>query len=189
MWNNQIWPDSTRNQSRIIQNLSVTVHFLFRIIETPTVARRVLWNRVFPSFRPYVFASVCPSVFLELHHYFSEFWHGAKNSFEVKRDRARFSRKTFLPEKLGKWSKNGPKQGFFNWLSNFVINFFWICSIMEIYIICCVPARIPYLIKCLFLWCGPKCSQSIRLQNFLISNISRTSQWNSLIFTCWYKFT
>ena len=31
-WNNQIRPDSTRNQSRIKQNLSVAVHFLFRII-------------------------------------------------------------------------------------------------------------------------------------------------------------
>ena len=32
---------------------------------------------------------------------------------EVLRDRAGFSRKNFLPQKLGKWAKNGPKTGFF----------------------------------------------------------------------------
>ena len=40
---------------------------------------------------------------------------------------------------------------------------------MEIYIICCVPAQIPYLGKVLFLRYRPKCSQPIRLQNFLIN--------------------
>ena len=45
---------------------------------------------------------------------------------------------------------------------------------------CCVPAQIPYLEKYLFLRYGPKCSQSIRLQDFLINLISRTNQWNFL---------
>ena len=44
---------------------------------------------------------------------FSKFWHGARNPYEVVGDRARFSwKKIFLPQKLGKWTKNGPKTGF-----------------------------------------------------------------------------
>ena len=46
---------------------------------------------------------------------------------------------------------------------------------MEIYIICCVPAQIPYLEKFLFLRYGPKCSQPIRLQDLLINHISRSN--------------
>ena len=87
-----------------------------------------------------------------------------------------FAKKKFWPTKLSQ------KQDFLNLLKYLVINFYWICSIMKIYIICCVPAQIPYLGKFLFLRYGPKCSQPIRLQDFLINHISRTNQWNSLIF-------
>ena len=94
-----------------------------------------------------------------------------------------FLGKCFFPSKIGKmdlkWANN---RVFFNLLENLVINFYWIWSIMKIYIICCVPAQIPYLGKFLFLRYGPKCSQPIRLQDFLINHISRTNQWNSLIF-------
>ena len=41
---------------------------------------------------------------------------------------------------------------------------------MKIYIISYVPAQIPCLGKFLFLRYGPKCSQQIRLQYFLISD-------------------
>ena len=34
-----------------------------------------------------------------------------------------FPEKKFLPQKFGKWAKNGPKTVFFNILKNFVINF------------------------------------------------------------------
>ena len=109
---------------------------------------------------------------------FSKFWHDARNPYEVVCDSQIFQKKHFA-QKIGKM---GQKQGFLNILKNFVINFYWICSIMKIYIICCVPAQIPYLGKFLFLRYGPKCSQPIRLQDFLINHISRTNQWNSLIF-------
>ena len=52
----------------------------------------------------------------------------------------------------------------------------YICSIMKFCIICCVPAQIPYLRKLLFLKYWPKCSQPIRLQDFLINDISRKNQ-------------
>ena len=92
------------------------------------------------------------------------------------RDRAGFSRKKFFTQKIGIFL------GFLNILKNVVINFYRICSIMKIYIICCVPAQIPYLGKLLFLRHWPKCSQTIRFQDSLINHISRTNQLNSLIF-------
>ena len=89
----------------------------------------------------------------------------------------------FCSPKLGKWAQNGPKTGFFfNLLENLVTNFYRLWSIMKIYIICCVAAQIPYLRKFLFLRYGPKCSQPVRLQDFLINHISRTNQWSSLNF-------
>ena len=92
-----------------------------------------------------------------------------------------FRENPFWPKNRENVPKVGQKQGFFNLLENMVTNFYWIWSIIKIYIICCVPAQIPYLWKLLFLKYGPKCSQPIRLQG-LINHISRTNQWNSLIF-------
>ena len=106
------------------------------------------------------------------------FW----NSYEVVRGRAGFSGNFFSPKMGKKRPKIGQKHGFFNLLENLVINLYWIWSVMEIYIIYCVPAQIPYLGKFLFLRYGPKRSQPIRLQDFLINHLSRTNQWNSLIF-------
>ena len=88
----------------------------------------------------------------------------------------------FCPLNWGNGPKMAPKQVFFNLLGNLLTNFYRLWSIMKIYIICCVAAQIPYLRKCLFLRYGAKCSQPVRLQDFLISHISRTNQWNSLIF-------
>ena len=48
---------------------------------------------------------------------------------------------------------------------------------MIISIICCFRPQIPYLRKFLFLTYGPKYSQPIKLQDFLINHISRTNQW------------
>ena len=137
----------------------------------------LLWYRVCPSlwrfFRPSGFS--LGILFLV----FSKFWHGAINPYEVMRDTAGFW-KIALPQKLGKWTKNGPKIGYFGFIEKFVIDFYWICSH---YIVWCVPAQISYLAKILFLIYGSKCSQLVRLQDFLIINhISWANQWNSLIF-------
>ena len=80
------------------------------------------------------------------------------------------------PQNCKDGPKTGQKQDFLNLLKDVVINFCWICSIMKMYIIWCVPAQIPFLGKFLFLRYGPKCSQPVKLQDFLISLISRTSQ-------------
>ena len=50
---------------------------------------------------------------------FSKFWHDARNPYEVLRDRAGFSRKKIFAQKLGKWVKNGPKTGFFEYIEKF----------------------------------------------------------------------
>ena len=74
--------------------------FVFR---PPALAGRVLWNRVCPPYHP----SFHPSFHLSGHSLgivsfvFSKFWHDARNPYEIERGRAGFSRKTFLPLKIG----------------------------------------------------------------------------------------
>ena len=129
-------------------------------IGPPALAGGVLLNRVCPSFRQSFRPSFCLSVrFLGIASLvFSKFCNDARNSCEVVRDTTGFSRKIFFPQKLGKWTKMGQKQGLLNILKNFVINFYWVFSIIKIYIICCFPAQIPYLEKFWFLRYGPKYS-------------------------------
>ena len=73
------------------------------------------------------------------------------------------------------------KQVILNLLKNMSL-FFTEFAIMKICITYCVPAQIPYLEKFLFLRYGPQCSHPNRLQSFLINHISRTNEWNGLIF-------
>ena len=125
--------------------------------------------------------------------FFSKFLCGARNQYEVVCDRAGFSGKKIFAPKIGKMNQKWAKNSFvfFYLLKNLVINFYWICFIMKTYIVSCVPVQIPYLGKILFLRYGPKCSQPIRLQDFLINHISRKNQWIKIawVFACWYKFT
>ena len=126
------------------------------------------------SFRPSLYLSGCFLWIVWLT--FSKFWHGARNPYEVVRDRARLSRKIFFAPKMGQ------KQGFLYLLENWVIEFFKIWSLEKFYNICCILAQIPYLGKIWFLRYGPKYSQPIRLQYFWIDYISRTKLWKSLVF-------
>ena len=94
---------------QILMHLWHTFKLKLRFNWTLAVAGRVLWNRVCPSSRP---PSVLPSRhFLGIVSLvFSKFWHGARNPYEVVRDRAGFSRKIFFAPKIGKmdpkWAKN-----------------------------------------------------------------------------------
>ena len=75
--------------------------------------------------------------------YFSEFWHGAKNLYEVVHDISITWKNFFCPIKFGKCVKIRSKIVLFlNLKKNLVINFQWICSVMKIFIICCVQAQI-----------------------------------------------
>ena len=111
----------------------------------PAVAGMILRNRVCPSFPP----DICLSVFFEFDHYISlNFANGARNPYEVVHNNPNFLKNFF--------KNNGTKIGFLNLKKNLVINFYLICSIMNIFIICCVPTQILYLVKILFLRCRSK---------------------------------
>ena len=97
--------------------------------------------------------SFCPSVFLELYQFFSKFWHVARNPYVVVLDRARF-----LGNKLGKWTKNGPKSFGHYFLLNLLYN-------SNIYCLLCFCANLIFQ-KSFFPRYGPKCYQPIRLQDF-----------------------
>ena len=103
---------------------------------------------------------------------FSEFWHGIWNPYQVVHDSARFFGKTLFVPKIGEMD----------------LKFRWICSIMKIYVVCCVPAQILSLRKILFLKYSPKCSHPIRLHDFQINHFSRTNGWNSLFYLFIYFF-
>ena len=116
------------------------------IFGPPTVAWRVLWNSVCLSFCQ----SFCLAGTFTWNCFivFSKFWHGARNLYGILCDKAWFSWKKKICYK--NWA-NGPKmcqkQGFLSLLKNLVSHFYWVCSVMKIYFICCVPAQIPYLGK------------------------------------------
>ena len=98
-----------------------------------------------------------------------------------------FQRKIFLPENWENGPKLGQKQVFLNLLKNFLINFYWICSIVKIYIVCPVHAQIPHLGKFLFLRLGQNVLGQSDCRIFL-SNIS--PEQNNVVawfFACWYK--
>ena len=130
----------------------------------------------FLSFHLSSHPSICLGIFLESHDlFFLNFVVVLETHMKLCVAEPDFQEKIFLPPKLGKWAKNGSKTGFFDLLKTLVISFYLICSIMKIYIIHCVPAQIPYG-KFLFWRLWSKCSQRIRLQDFLINHISRTNQ-------------
>ena len=84
--------------------------------------------------------------------------------------------------------ENRPSLAFFKCIERFSCFFFSIWSIIKVYINCCMPEQISYLVKLWFLRYEPKCSWPIRLQDFYIKYISRTKWWQAWIFACWYKF-
>ena len=55
-----------------------------------------------------------------------------------------FYKKMFFTSKIGKWTKNMQKTGFFE-LKKLVINFSSVWSLMKVCTIGYIPAQIPYL--------------------------------------------
>ena len=93
---------------------------------------------------------------------FSGFCQGASSHYEVEHDNPIFLKNLFCPKNWG----NGPKIDFLNLKKNLVINFHWICSMINMFIICRIPAQNLWLGKILFLRCRPKYSQPVKLHNF-----------------------
>ena len=50
---------------------------------------------------------------------FSKFWHGARNHMKLCVTESDFPEKIFVPQKLGKWAKSGPKTWFFEFIETF----------------------------------------------------------------------
>ena len=139
------WADFLHADCNAIVLVRPTSHsrslaFKFQSTERPlVVVGMTLWSRLCPSFPP----DICLGVFLELDHYIS------LNSDMVPKTlmklcmTSRLFEKLFLPLKFGKWVKIRSKIVLFlNLKKNLVINFHWICSVMKIFIICCVHTQI-----------------------------------------------
>ena len=76
-------------------------------------------------------------------------WHVARSPYEVVHDRTGFSGGGgrggggwICHKNWENGAKVGQKQGLLNLLKNLGINFYWICSIMKIYLIGCAWALI-----------------------------------------------
>ena len=143
----------------------------------------------------FILPSFHPEVFSELIQFFLKLSMVLEAHVVLCMTAGFLEKKNFCP-------KNGPKIDFLNLLEN-VINFFWIWSIKKVYIKCCILAQIPYFGKIWFLRYGPKCSLSIRLQDFYMVNIKiLQSDWQrafwrvsleetdekAWFFACWYRF-
>ena len=123
----------------------ILLTFSYRFTFGPLlVARSVIWNRVCLSVCPFVLPSFRPSFrlsgrFLRIASLvFSKFWHGARNPYEVVRNRARFSRKKIFAQKIDQWTKNGQKKEFFEFIEIFcfiLLNLFFNDNLY--YLLCC----------------------------------------------------
>ena len=85
------------------------------LIGPRAAAGRVQWNRVCLFFRPSVRAFSWNCIF-------SFFWNLTwcwKSIWSCAWQSRIFLKKTFLPQKLGKWTKNGSKTGFFEFIERF----------------------------------------------------------------------
>ena len=117
---------------------------------------------------------------------FSKFWHGARSPYEVVRGRAEFSRKIF-PQK---W-ENGPKIGFSEFLKNLVINFYWIYSIMKMYIICCYSCTNHIFRKIFVPQIWAKMFSANQIVGFFNQPYlqNKSMKLHVACFAFWYKFT
>ena len=75
---------------------------------------------------------------------FSKLWHGVRNLYEVAHESWIFWKNFFAP-KIRKMNKMGQRQVFFNLLKSFSLIFTEFFSIMKIYIVCYVPAKVLFL--------------------------------------------
>ena len=158
--------------------------YIFQFFGPPTLVGRVLWNRVCPSFRPSFCQSLRPSFRLSRRFLgivslvFSKCWHGARNPYEVVRDRAGFSRKKFFAPKIGKMDQKWAKTWFFEFIEKFCHSFLLNLFYNEnLYYMC--SCTNPIFGK---IFVHEICAKSANQIADLINHISRANQWNSLIF-------
>ena len=94
------------NRKSLLQT-ATSITKMGNIIGSSSVARRVLWNRVCPSFRSPFRPSICPGILLDLYHYlFLNFGMVLETHMKLCVTELDFPGKFFLPQKWGKWAKN-----------------------------------------------------------------------------------
>ena len=174
------------------------------LVRTQTLARRVLWSRVYLIYCLGVSWNWIIRILARC----------ARNSYQVLGDRAVFFGKIFFCMK-----ENGPKIGFFNLKKHLIVNFYWICSIMIIYIVFCVYHLFSQL-HCRIFKSTISPEQIDETASFFecCNKFTRTKSWSKFIwlgiikngcnlwtlkltvsqewadgidwfFACWYKFT
>ena len=103
---------------------------------------------------------------------FSKFWHGARNPSEVERGSAGFFKKKKKREDRPKMDR---RQGFFEINENlchlFLLNLLYNENLYYLLCFCTNPIFGKILVS--EIW--PKCSQPVRLKDFLINHISGTN--------------
>ena len=138
-----------------------------RIFGPPEVARRVCLSfclSVCPSVCPFVLLSVQACSWNCIISFFLNFGMVVlETHIKLYVTEPDFLEKICCPKNQENEPKMGQKQVFLNLFKHFLINFYWICAIMKIYIISCVSAEIPYLGKFWFLRYRPNFSKPIRL--------------------------
>ena len=166
--------------SLTLKRQSISVVF----VRPPAVARRILWSRVYPSF-VLLSVQVFPWNWIIIRFPWILVCVG-RNSYEVVCDRARVSGKNFFCFK--NWG-NGPKMSFLNLKENLVINCHWICSIMKIYISCCVLAQILYWERSCSWDKGQNALSHSDWRIFKSTISAEQVDEIASFFVCWYKLT
>ena len=147
------------------RRLKISICFKVLLFGPLVVVGRNLWNRVFPTFRFSLLPSALAFSWNCIIYFFLNFGMALETHMKLCVT-AEFSRNFFFAQKNGEMDQKWTRIWF----------------IMKLYVICCFPAQISHFGK---FWCmryGPKCSQPMRLEDFLTNHISRTNQWNGLIF-------
>ena len=105
LWRNNFWLDQHCTLYLCLLNASLLQLYLLYAWLLPEGSYKI---------GLFVLPSCCLSgCFLEIVSLdFSDFWHHARNLYEVVYGKATFFGKFFLPQKLGKWSKNSQERGF-----------------------------------------------------------------------------
>ena len=147
-------------------------------------------SAVFPSFCPSVLPSVRVYSWNCIISFFLNFGTVLEIYMKLCVTEADFPEKNFLLRKLGKWTKNGPKTGFFEFIEKFCHYLLLTLPYDEIYFICC-----KFLHK-FHIWenfCSWDMGQNVLRQSdckIFQSTIS-LEQINEIawFFVCLYKFT
>ena len=145
-------------------------------------------SAVFPSFCPSVLPSVRVFSWNCIISFFLDFGTVLEIHMKLCVTEPDFPEKSFLLRKLGKWTKNGPKTGFFEFIEKFCHYLYWLCSMMKFILF------VVFLHK-FHVWenfCSWDMGQNVPRQSHckIFQSAISLEQINEIawFFVCWYKF-